>query len=236
MTISYAEVMVRLIATVVLCGLIGLERETRDQAAGFRTHILLGLGAALFTLVSAYGFPEFTRAALESEGRGVQFDPTRIAAQVVTGVGFLGAGAIIRRGLDVRGLTTAASLWAAAAIGLASGAGFYFGAAATTAVVLVALYLLRGVRVYVVSRFQNTFGVLGVNFTDSGAEISKVVEIIEGRGVRIRSTDTEIEDGRASYELQLRIPPGRPVQEMLAEISAIPSVGRVQMTGLQEVE
>jgi acetolactate synthase regulatory subunit len=92
------------------------------------------------------------------------------------------------------------------------------------------------VRVYVVSRFRNTFGILGVDFTDSGAEISKVVEIIEGRGVRIRSTDTEIEDGRAGYELQLRIPPGRPVQEMLAEISALSSVSRVQITGLQEVE
>jgi putative Mg2+ transporter-C (MgtC) family protein len=236
LTISYAEVVVRLLATVVLCGLIGLERETRDQAAGFRTHILLGLGAALFTLVSAYGYPEFTRAALESGGRGVQFDPTRIAAQVVTGVGFLGAGAIIRRGLDVRGLTTAASLWAAAAIGLASGAGFYFGAAATTAVVLIALYLLRGVRVYVVSRFRTAFGVLGIHFMDAGAEISRVVEIVESRGVRIRSTDAEIEDGRASYELRLRIPPGRSVQEMLGEISALPSVRRVEITGLQEVE
>src|SRR3712207_7167509 len=150
--------MVRLLATVILCGLIGLERETRDQAAGFRTHILLGLGAALFTLVSAYGFPEFTRAAIESGGRGVQFDPTRIAAQVVTGVGFLGAGAIIRRGLDVRGLTTAASIWSAAAIGMAAGAGFYFGAVATTAVVLATLYLLRSVRVFVASRFGTQFG------------------------------------------------------------------------------
>ena len=236
LTISYGEVVARLLATVVLCGLIGLERETRDQAAGFRTHILLGLGAALFTLVSAYGFPEFSRAALESGGRGVQFDPTRIAAQVVTGVGFLGAGAIIRRGLDVRGLTTAASLWAAAAIGLASGAGFYFGAAATTAVVLIALYLLRGVRIYVVSRFRNSFAVLGVHFADAGAEISKVVEIVEDRGVTIRSTDTVIEDERASYEIQLRIPPGRHVQELLGEISALPSVRRVEMTGMQEVE
>jgi len=235
-TISYAEVVVRLLLTVVLCGLIGLERETRDQAAGFRTHILLGLGAALFTLVSAYGFPEFTRAALESGGRGVQFDPTRIAAQVVTGVGFLGAGAIIRQGLDVRGLTTAASLWAAAAIGLASGAGFYFGGAATTAVVLAALYLLRGVRAYFVSRFRTAFGVLWVHFADPASEISSVVEIIENRGVRIRSTDAEIEDGRASYSLQLRIPPGQSVQEMLGEISALPSVSRVRITGLQEVE
>lgn len=236
LTISYAEVVVRLLATAVLCGLIGLERETRDQSAGFRTHILLGLGAALFTLVSAYGFPEFTGAALEGGGRGVQFDPTRIAAQVVTGVGFLGAGAIIRRGVDVRGLTTAASLWTAAAIGLASGAGYYFGAAATTAVVLAALYLLRGVRVYVVSRFRTAFGVLSVQFTDTGAEISRVVDIVEGRDVRIRSTDAAIEDGRASYEIQLRIPPGQHVLEMLGEISALSSVRRVEMTGLQEVE
>ena len=236
LTISNVEVVARLLATVVLCGLIGLERETRDQAAGFRTHILLGLGAALFTLVSAYGFAEFTRAALESGGRGVQFDPTRIAAQVVTGVGFLGAGAIIRRGLDVRGLTTAASLWAAAAIGLASGAGYYFGAAATTAVVLIALYLLRGVRVYVVSRFRTAFGVLDVHFADAGSEISSVLAIIEGRGVRIRNTDAEIENGRAGYSLQLRIPPGRSVQEMLGEISALPTVERVRITGLQEVD
>ncbi len=236
LTISNTEVVARLLATVILCGLIGLERETRDQAAGFRTHILLGLGAALFTLVSAYGFTEFTRAALESGGRGIQFDPTRIAAQIVTGVGFLGAGAILRRGLDVRGLTTAASLWAAAAIGLASGAGYYFGAVATTAVVLIALYVLRGVRVYVVSRFRTAFGVLNIQFADAGAEISRVVEIIESRDVRIRNTDAEIEDGQASYELQLRIPPGRAVQEMLGEISALPGVRRVGITGLQEVE
>jgi putative Mg2+ transporter-C (MgtC) family protein len=124
-------VALRLVLTVVLCGAIGFEREVRDQPAGFRTHILLGLGATLFTLVSAYGFEPFTRAALGSGG--LQFDPTRISAQIVTGVGFLGAGAIIRRGGDVRGLTTAASLWATAAIGMAVGAGYLFGAAATTA-------------------------------------------------------------------------------------------------------
>lgn len=236
LTITHTEVAVRLLATVVLCGLIGLERETRDQSAGFRTHILLGLGAALFTLVSAYGFPEFTGAALESGGRGVQFDPTRIAAQVVTGVGFLGAGAIIRQGIDVRGLTTAASLWTAAAIGLASGAGYYFGAAATAAIVLAALYLLRGVRVYVVSRFRTTFAVLTIHLADAGSEISNAMNILERHDIQIRNTDAEIKDGRASYELQLRVPPNQSVNEMLAEISALPSVRRVEITGLQEVE
>ncbi len=102
LTISEIEVVLRLLVTVALCGAIGFERETRDQSAGFRTHILLGLGAALFTLVSAYGFTPFTEAALQSRGRGIQFDPTRIVAT--------GVGEIIRQETDIRGLTTTASL------------------------------------------------------------------------------------------------------------------------------
>src|SRR5215208_2431787 len=98
LTIPYWEVVLRLVLASLLCGAIGFERETRDQPAGFRTHILLGLGAALFTLVSAYGFEPFTRAALG--GGGLQFDPTRIAAQIIAGVGFLGAGAIIGQGCE----------------------------------------------------------------------------------------------------------------------------------------
>lgn len=236
LTITYFETAVRLLLTVVLCGLIGLERETRDQPAGFRTHILLGLGAALFTLVSAFGFPEFTATALESNGRGVQFDPTRIAAQIVTGVGFLGAGAIIRRGADVRGLTTAASIWSAAAIGTAAGAGFYFGAVATTVVVLATLYLLRWVRMYVVSHFGTRFGVLGIGLEGSGRGISAVTRTLEGYDIQVRSTDAEIEDGGASYSLQVRVPPDCDVQEMLSDVSDLPGVTRVEIKGLQEVE
>lgn len=236
LTITYFETTVRLLLTAVLCGLIGLERETRDQPAGFRTHILLGLGAALFTLVSAFGFPEFTDAALESNGRGVQFDPTRIAAQIVTGVGFLGAGAIIRRGVDVRGLTTAASIWSAAAIGMAAGAGFYFGAVATTAVVLSTLYLLRWVRIFVVARFGMQFGVLTVDLEGSGEGFAGVTQTLEDHGIQVRSTDAEIGDGEASYSLQLRVPPGRNVQAMLSEISDLTGVRRVEIKGLQEVE
>jgi putative Mg2+ transporter-C (MgtC) family protein len=236
LTISYAETAARLLLTVLLCGLIGLERETRDQAAGFRTHILLGLGAALFTLVSAYAFPEFTGAALESNGRGVQFDPTRIAAQIVTGVGFLGAGAIIRRGINVRGLTTAASIWAAAAIGMAAGAGFYFGAVATTAVALATLYLLRGVRIFVVSRFSTNFGVLSVTFEGPGRQISEVTRALEQQDIRVRNTDAELEDDHARYDLQLRVPPNSDMQKILEEISDLPGVKRVAITGLQEMD
>ena len=236
LTISYGEVAIRLLLTAVLCGVIGFERETRDQSAGFRTHILLGLGAALFTLVSAHGFTAFTEAALQSGGRGIQFDPTRIAAQIVTGIGFLGAGAIIRQGMDVRGLTTAASLWAAAAIGMAVGAGYYFGAAATTIIVIAALYLLREVRNRLLPRLRTEFGVLNVTFADTGSEINEVVGTLERHSVQIRSLGVEIEGGRASYTIQLRIPPRRSMQEALQEISALSGVERVSVSGLREVE
>lgn len=235
LTISYIEVALRLAATVVLCGLIGFERETRDQAAGFRTHILLGLGAALFTLVSAYGFSEFTEAALE-EGNGIQFDPTRIAAQIVTGIGFLGAGAIIRQGLDVRGLTTATSLWTAAAVGMASGAGYFFGAALTTFVALLALYMLRKFRGSVIERFRVELTNLTVVFGDEGESASEAIRIIESHDITVRSMDAEIRDGEASYNIQLRVPPGSGVQEMLREVAALPGVERVGLAGFQEID
>jgi putative Mg2+ transporter-C (MgtC) family protein len=112
-----AEILARLALAATLGGAIGIERELRDRYAGLRTHLLVAVGLALFTLVSAYGWTGF------SFGGGVSYDPTRIAAQVVTGIGFLGAGAIIRQGVTVHGLTTAATRWATAAIGMASAAG-----------------------------------------------------------------------------------------------------------------
>jgi putative Mg2+ transporter-C (MgtC) family protein len=135
------EEVFRIVLAAVLGGAVGIERELREHEAGLRTHMLVAVGSALFTLVSAYGFGEFFAA--QEGNRFVPIDPTRIAAQIVTGIGFLGAGAIIRQGPRVRGLTTAATLWAVAAIGLAAGAGYYSGAIATTVVVLVALWPVR---------------------------------------------------------------------------------------------
>ena len=122
------ELAVRLALSLALGALIGLEREYHRQAAGFRTHSLVALGAALFTVVSAYAF----------EGA----DPTRIAAQIVSGIGFIGAGTILHYRGSVRGLTTAASLWAVAAVGMAAGAGLYVLALLGAALVLVALWLM----------------------------------------------------------------------------------------------
>src|SRR5262249_62190007 len=143
-TIGWPEVLLRLFVAAALGGAVGLEREIRERQAGLRTHLLVCVGSALFTLVSAYGFSDW----------GVRVDPTRIAAQIVTGIGFLGAGAIIRQGLSVRGLTTAATLWVVAAIGLTTGAGYYSAAAITTGLVLVSLWPLRILAYRTVSRFR----------------------------------------------------------------------------------
>ncbi|HVC88518.1 MAG TPA: MgtC/SapB family protein [Gaiellaceae bacterium] len=129
----------RLAVAAALGGAIGVEREIRDREAGIRTHLLVALGAALFTIVSAYGFHAFLASGVSA----VSDDPTRIAAQIVTGIGFLGAGAIIREGLTVRGLTTAGSLWVSAAIGMAAGVGWYVPAVVTTLLTIFALWPLR---------------------------------------------------------------------------------------------
>jgi putative Mg2+ transporter-C (MgtC) family protein len=138
-TLSWFDVLFRLALAGALGATIGFERELREREAGLRTHLLVGLGSGLFTIISAYGFHDF----LTSGDSVVRTDPTRIAAQIVTGIGFLGAGAIIRQGVSVRGLTTAATLWVAAAIGMAAGAGFYSGAVLATVLTLVAVGPLR---------------------------------------------------------------------------------------------
>lgn len=130
------DLAIRLLVAAVLGAAIGLEREIHEHPAGMRTHLLVSVGAAVFTVVSIFGFGPSDTA------RG-GFDPSRVAAQVVSGIGFLGAGAILKYGTSIRGLTTAASLWVTAAVGLAVGAGAWAVGLAGTAIVLVSLWPLR---------------------------------------------------------------------------------------------
>jgi putative Mg2+ transporter-C (MgtC) family protein len=132
---SDSQIAIRLILSVVFSGLIGLERQWHRRTAGLRTHILVCLGSCLIMLTSLYVFDIYKDK--------VALDPTRIAAGVITGIGFLGAGTIIRERENVKGLTTAASLWVAAAIGLAVGCGFYQAALITTLLTIGVLVLLR---------------------------------------------------------------------------------------------
>jgi putative Mg2+ transporter-C (MgtC) family protein len=131
----------RLGLALVLGGLLGLERELRGHAAGLRTHLLVCLGSCLFTLLSVSA----GQAVEGPEPSIIRADITRIASQVVVGIGFLGGGAILRHGNSIHGLTTAANLWLTASVGLASGLGFFFGAAVTVALALLVLVGLRPV-------------------------------------------------------------------------------------------
>lgn len=135
--IDFWELCLRLGVAVALGGLIGIERELSNHPAGFRTHILVCIGSALIMLLSIYGFSSFVNEP------NVRVDPSRLAAQVINGIGFLGAGTIIRKGISISGLTTAASLWITAGIGLAVGAGFYAGSLVSTLLVLISLFLLN---------------------------------------------------------------------------------------------
>jgi putative Mg2+ transporter-C (MgtC) family protein len=130
------DLSVRLLIAATLGALIGVEREIHGHPAGMRTHLLVALGSAIFTELSIYGFPASATNPV---------DPTRIAAQIVSGIGFLGAGAIIKDGASIRGLTTAASLWATAAIGLAAGAGEYLIGVTGSVIVVISLWPLNRV-------------------------------------------------------------------------------------------
>jgi putative Mg2+ transporter-C (MgtC) family protein len=130
------DLALRIVVAAALGGAIGAEREIHNHPAGIRTHMLVALGSGLFTVLSIFGF------GLEGNGNPALVDPTRIAAQIVSGIGFIGAGTILHYRGSVRGLTTAASLWAVAAVGMAAGAGLYVLAFLGAALVLVALWLM----------------------------------------------------------------------------------------------
>jgi putative Mg2+ transporter-C (MgtC) family protein len=174
-TLDTGTIVFRLVVAAALGGAVGIERELRDREAGLRTHLLVSAGSALFTLVSAYGFHEF----LTTGGNVIQTDPTRIAAQIVTGIGFLGAGVIFRQGFAVRGLTTAASLWLVAAVGMAAGAGFWKGAVIATGAGLVSLRPLEWLKERMIpQRAENRLVVtLG-----EGAKSSEVLDALERTG------------------------------------------------------
>ena len=187
------DAVLRLAIAALLGAAIGAEREVRDREAGIRTHLLVSLGSALFTIVSAYGFHEF----LTNGGNVVRADPTRIAAQIVTGIGFLGAGAIIREGLSIRGLTTAATLWVVAAIGMAAGAGYYIPAVATAVLTLIALWPLRIAAYRMMERFRPEENRLIIELS-SGSALKPLLEHFDD----VRHVEVEDERDRRVVTLE----------------------------------
>jgi putative Mg2+ transporter-C (MgtC) family protein len=217
-TIGWPEVLLRLFVAAALGGAIGLERELRERQAGLRTHLVVSVGSALFTLVSAYGFHSF-------DGK---VDPTRIAAQIVSGIGFLGAGAIIRQGLSVRGLTTAASLWLVAAIGMASGAGYWEGALIATLGALLTLGPLRIFAFRVLSRYRPQHDRLLVEIPAGGSPVP-IIEAIERTRGRVVSLDIAQEGDRRSVGVDVELAAGS-APAVVAEVAEIDGVLEVRWT------
>ncbi|MEF3306433.1 MgtC/SapB family protein [Paenibacillus sp. GYB003] len=195
----------RLVLAVVFGGLVGLEREQNNHPAGFRTHILVCLGAALIMLLSMYGFGAFANEA------NVRLDPARLAAQVITGIGFLGAGTIIFNGSSISGLTTAASLWVVAAIGLATGAGFYYPAVLTTLFVLLSLWILNKVeKRWLGGKRTRT---VQIEMPDRPGSLAAITSAMADKGAEIRKVAIEQlhrEDGGDRIRIQLSVRLAKP--------------------------
>jgi putative Mg2+ transporter-C (MgtC) family protein len=179
---STQEILLRMTAAALLGCLVGLERHRADKAAGMRTHMLVGLGSALFMIVSAYGFDRVLRP------EHVVLDPSRIAAQVVSGIGFLGAGTILRRNTEIHGLTTAASVWAVSAVGLAAGGGLYLAAIGATALILVILTAIRPLEDRIASRNRSrTMTIRGGRDEFSATAIESFIRQVDLELVSVRS-------------------------------------------------
>jgi putative Mg2+ transporter-C (MgtC) family protein len=222
-TLSWEAALLRIVVAAALGGAVGIERELRDHDAGFRTHMLVAVGSALFTIVSAYAFRDF----LVGGGAVVRADPTRIAAQIVTGIGFLGAGAIIRQGFSVRGLTTAATLWVVAAIGMAVGAGYYDGAVITTAVVLVSLWPLRILARMGTSRFGAQKSTLVAQLA-AGASPGPLLDEVERLGARVKAVEIGHEGDRRTLLLDMTMPPRVDAPRVIAQVGDLDNVLEVR--------
>jgi len=215
-------VTLRLAVAAVLGGAVGIERELREREAGLRTHLLVAVGSCLFTLASAYGFNEF----LVNGGNVVRADPTRIAAQIVTGIGFIGAGAIIREGITVRGITTAATLWVVAAVGLAAGAGYYSAAVIATALVIFSLWPLRILAFRVMERFRPEERRVLLELR-LDAPLAPLLALLEERGARVETLSLEEQQDRRRVYLTL----DRPSSELVPTLADLDYVLGVEWRG-----
>ncbi|MGH9182983.1 MAG: MgtC/SapB family protein [Acidimicrobiales bacterium] len=216
----------RILLALVLGGLIGLEREVDGHPAGFRTHTTVALGAALFGILSVDGFDRFVG---ERAATNVQVDVTRVASQVVVGIGFLGAGTIVKTRGAVRGLTTAASLWVVSAIGLAVGVTAYGAAVLTAVAVLVSLVALRAPRRWAstyLSSHRRTVTIRVEPDADVGALVSALhdLERVAVKSVSVRTTD----DGRV-LEADLKPEPGASLDTTLAGFADRPGVSGLEI-------
>ncbi|ATG51822.1 hypothetical protein CFK38_10025 [Brachybacterium vulturis] len=211
-----------LLAAFVLCSLIGLERQFRQKAAGFRTHVLVGLGSCAFTLVSVYGFSAVI-------GDDVRLDPSRIAAQIVSGIGFLGAGVIFKGRNVVRGLTTAATIWVAAAVGMACGAGMLSLAVMLTALHLLTLFVIAPLLHRLPS--PDSKRLLRITYVDGAGVLRDLLAVATSMGFTssIEHSRRTEQDGLRLVVMEVQFHGRPPVRELIPPFMELDGVERVAL-------
>lgn len=220
------QILLRLGLAAALGGLIGFEREQAQHAAGLRTHIMVCLGSCLMMLLSIYGFSQFVY-----EGN-VRVDPARLAAAVITGIGFLGAGTILHTGKSVTGLTTAASIWVVSAIGLGVGAGFYFAASVSTVFVLFVLWALNKLERKFLKRNRERLVIVVTE--DQPKLIQRIQDVLQERKATLRKIElsddeSAADSGRLVVRLQLRLTKRNTGAALLDDLRELDGVHGVTM-------
>lgn len=210
----------RLGLAAVVGGLVGLEREMRRQSAGLRTHILICLGAALLTLLSIW--------MAQTLGNGLS-DPTRIAAQIVSGIGFLGAGAIMKIGNNTKGLTTAASIWGVAALGMAIGAGMWVPALVALVLILVALTLLEPVERHFFP--AERIKLIEIWYDESSADRRKIDEVLKKFRISLQSIDAvqSVIKKQTRINILGRVPVNVDIEKLFKALRSTGKVLKIQM-------
>nr|WP_309507173.1 MgtC/SapB family protein [Sediminibacillus dalangtanensis] len=218
---DFTLMIIRLFVALLLSGLIGFEREWNNHAAGFRTHILVGVGSCLMMLLSIYGFETFME-----KYDNVRFDPARIPSYVISGIGFLGAGTIMVHGINIRGLTTAASIWAVAGLGLVVGAGMYSLAAVATLIILLSLVFLQQVeRIFLKKRANLHFELI----VEEGLKIESLLRIFERYQSKIEKMEVErAEDDARSLFIELENKTQIDKYQLIEEMSSLEHLKRVK--------
>ncbi|MCF6411888.1 MgtC/SapB family protein [Pseudalkalibacillus salsuginis] len=222
-------VTIRLVLAAVLCGMVGIEREFKRHPAGFRTHLLVGVGACLMMILSIFGFEDFLNTHQRVQG----FDPSRLAAYVVSGIGFLGAGTILVHGVTVKGLTTAASIWVVAGIGLVVGIGMYYEAIFTTCIVILSLLFLNKFEdLYLRKQRYHHVTVIVEN---KEVSLSKIVNELESLKTPILSLSVSDHPSDAAvplikYTFKIQISNPKKLPELYDKIQSIDYVHKVFAT------
>ena len=216
------ELVLRLVLAAVVGAIVGIEREVHAHPAGLRTHLLVSLGSCVFTILSFSGFSKI----------GPSEDPTRIAAQIVSGIGFLGAGAILKEGVTVRGLTTAASLWTSAALGMASGVGQYAFTVAATALVLFSLWPLQPVATWLEGARRTIVHLrLEVHALE---DLGRARETLRAAGIEVTaSRSRRLSDGRFEVRLDLR---RRRSTDLYGALRSVSGITGVVVSGVDQSE